>query len=416
MSKILIVARGGYGDIFPLLAIGAELRRRGHAVDVAAEAHHAAACADLALPLHAQGGDDVGDAADAATGWRAGLDATLAPEGLAAEVKRLQPLAADADLLLGNQLAYAGSIVRRLAGKPWVFCAASPLAIPSRHDPPLWPLVERMQRATSRMGLPQTPYLDLARATTRLLMRPQLRLQRQLGVGGRAHPRFEGMYSERLNLLATSPALLDAQSDWPANTLLTGFGWYEPRFLGDDALAASLRDFARSGPAPLVFTAGGGRRTSPGRFFEESIAAARYLGRRAIIVAGQKAREGLDVGRDIRLTGYLPYSRVFGLAEAVVHSGGIGTIGWTLREGVPSLLVPSDWDQHDNARRAERRGLARVLPMRSYSARAIATEIVTLLDDTGLRQRLAALAPSVAAEDGARVGPHALEAELAATS
>ncbi len=378
---------------------------------VAAERHHAAACADLGLPLHAL--DDAGAVAPDAGGWRARLDATLSPDGLRAEVERLRPLAAGADLLLGNQLAYAGAIVRRLLGKPWVFCAASPLALPSRHDPPLWPLVDGLQRATAAAGLPETPYLHLARAATRALMRPQLRLQARLGLPTRAHPRFEGMYSERLNLLATSPLLLDPQPDWPAHTVMTGFAWYEPRFLGDDAQAEALQAFAQAGPPPLVFTAGGGRRTRPGGFFEESIAAARRLGRRAIVVAGPRIRGGLAVADDVRLTGYLPYSRLFGLGAAVVHSGGIGTIGWALRAAAPSLLVPADWDQHDNARRAARRGFARVLPMARYTARAAAEELAVLLDDWAMRRRLEEAAPKVAAEDGAQLAADRIERCLA---
>ncbi len=407
MGKVLIIARGGYGDIFPLLAIGAALQRRGHAVAVAAEGHHAAACADLGLPLHILDGN--GAPAPDAGGWRARLDATLAPDGLRAEVERLLPLAAANDLLLGNQLAYAGAIVHRLLGKPWVFCAASPLAIPSRHDPPLWPVVDGLQRRTAALGWPETPYLHLARVATRVLMRSQLALQARLGLPTRAHPRFEGMYSERLNLLATSPLLLAPQPDWPAHTVVTGFGWYEPRFLGDDAEVASLQAFAQAGPPPLVVTAGGGRRTSPGRFFEQSIAAARYLGRRVIVVAGQRTRDGLAVADDVRLTGYLPYSRLFGLGAAVVHSGGIGTIGWALRAAAPSLLVPADWDQHDNARRAARHGFARVLPMACYTARAAAGELAALLDDRAMRQRLADAAPKVAAEDGARIAADRIE-------
>ncbi len=398
--------------MFPLLAIGAALQARGHRVAVAAEGHHAAACADLGLPLH--GLDQARTATPDASGWRARLDATLAPDGLRAEVDRLRPLAAEADLLVGNQLAYAGAIVRRLLGKPWVFCAASPLAIPSRFDPPLWPLVDALQRRTAALGWPETPYLHLARAATRVLMRSQLRLQARLGLPTRPHPRFEGMYSERLNLLATSPLLLDPQPDWPAPTVVTGFGWYEPRFLGDDAQVESLQAFAQAGEAPLVFTAGGGLRTSPGRFYEESIGAARRLGRRAIIVAGPRIREGLPaVADDVRLTGYLPYSRLFGLGAAVVHSGGIGTIGWALRAAAPSLLVPADWDQHDNARRAARRGFARELPMARYTAKAAAEALAALLDDHAMRQRLRDAAPTVAAEDGAAVAADRIERCLA---
>jgi hypothetical protein len=38
----------------------------------------------------------------------------------------------------------------------------------------------------------------------------------------------------------------------------------------------------------------------------------------------------------------------------VVHGGGVGTTAVALACGVAQIVVPSGWDQHDNARRAKR--------------------------------------------------------------
>ena len=417
MAEILIVGKGGFGDWFPLLAIGQALQQRGHRVRVAAEAHHASACAQAGLEFHAVGrGAEPApgrrESAGAAT--RAALQATLSPQGLAAEVQTLLPLAEGAELLLGNQLAYAGALVRRLLRKPWVFCAASPLAIPSRHDAPLWPYLHPVQRAAARLGLPQAGFVGMARLGTRVLMRPQAALRRELGLPAAGHPRFEAMYSEQLNLLPVSPLLAPRQADWPAHTRVVGYTWFEADFLGDEAQAQALREFAQAGTAPVVFALGGSLRVRPGSFYERAVQACRRLGRRAILVAGRQLHAGLPAGEDVALSGYLPYSRVFGLGAAVVHSGGIGAIGWGLRAGVPQLLVPAEWDQHDNARRAQRAGVAQVLVRRDWQARDLARALGELLEQQALRERCAQASQRLRAEDGAARACEAVEQVLAA--
>ena len=418
MAEILIVGKGGFGDVLPLLAVARELRRRGHGVRLAAEAHHAQACELAGVPFHALQAlpdPEHGRAGSAWSAARRALRETLSPASLAAEVQALLPLARDADLLMGNQLAYAGALAHRVLGKPWVFCAASPLAIPSRHDPPSWPYLQGLQRAAARLGLPQRWFIAPARAATRVLMRPQAAARRELGLAGRGHPRFEAMYSRQLNLLAASPLLAPPQPDWPVATRVTGFAWFEPEFLGDDAQWQRLREFAQAGSAPpLVFAPGGSLRTRPEEFLRQAAAACRQLGRRAILVAAPRFQQGLQLDGDIALTGYMPYSRLFALAGAVVHSAGIGTIGWGMRAGVPQLLLPTEWDQYDNARRAERAGVARALPAGAGDARELARALGELLDDKALAQRARDAAQRTAAEDGAAVACDALQALLAA--
>jgi UDP:flavonoid glycosyltransferase YjiC (YdhE family) len=72
-------------------------------------------------------------------------------------------------------------------------------------------------------------------------------------------------------------------------------------------------------------------------------------------------------------------------------------------------LVPSEWDQFDNARRAERAGLGRVMDIASYTGPNIATAIAMLENDAAVREGLMQIAPILAQEDGARVACDAVE-------
>ena len=50
----------------------------------------------------------------------------------------------------------------------------------------------------------------------------------------------------------------------------------------------------------------------------------------------------------------IPFGRLFPRAAAVVHHGGIGTSAQALKAGVPQLVMPMAFDQHDNADRLVR--------------------------------------------------------------
>ncbi len=416
MANILLVGQGGFGDLIPLFALAMALQQRGHCISIAAEGHHHAACATMGLRLSPLRGmtplQSDTDHTALAPSWRERLRATLAPEQMESELGQLLPLVRQADLVIGNQLAYSGALACRVVGRRWVFSAASPLVMPSRHDAPFWPYLYPWQKRVAHLGWSQRGFLPLARLGTRALMQPQLQLYRRLGVPLPGHPRFEGMYSAELNLLMTSPALAPAQPDWPQGTLATGFAWLDPPFLGGEDQEQAIVAFARAGSLPIVFAPGGSTRGDPGAFFEQSVAAAQLSGRRAIVVAAKKFHGRFAASDDLLVTGYFPYARLFRHAALVVHSAGIGALGWAARFAIPSLLVPSEWDQFDNARRAERAGLGRVLDIHNYTGAKIAAAINAVEADVRIATGLSHLAPILNAEDGARVACDAVDALL----
>src|SRR5262249_55566422 len=99
---------------------------------------------------------------------------------------------------------------------------------------------------------------------------------------------------------------------------------------------------------------------------------------------------------------YLPYSRVFSRAAAVVHQVGIGTLSMALRSGRPQLLMPAGFDQSDNAARAARLGLGRVLPFqRAHNHVRLVRELRTLLGDPTYARAAAEVTGKLRAVDSA---------------
>lgn len=136
-------------------------------------------------------------------------------------------------------------------------------------------------------------------------------------------------------------------------------------------------------------------------FWRHAIETALHLGRRAILLTGKPAKELGALPSTIAAFPYLPYSRVFPHAAAIVHSSGIGTLAQALASGRPQLIVPVAFDQPDNARRTVALGVARSVPFQKASANAMARELKALLETPAYAERGAAVGKSVRGEDGA---------------
>ncbi len=400
--------------MFPMFAVARELKRRGHAVRIAAEGHHRDALLPTGIELTAT---DAGAGGARGAGLFGKLQQglhLLVQSDIEAEYETVLGLAGDADLIVGNQLAYSGAIVRKVLKKPWVFCVPSPLAIPSYVSPPVFPYLGPAQAMLEARGWPQDGCIALAKGVSRLAMSANVRLQRRLGVFDGTNPRFEGMYSERLNLLLTSRFMAPALPDWPANTVVTGYAWFDPEHFRQEDKIARLRQFIAAGAPPVVFAPGGGLRKSPQAFIQESVRACASLKARAILVVADRFHAEIPQSDDVLVTGYAPYSELLDGAQAFVHSGGIGALGWAARFGVPSLVVPHEWDQFDNARRAERAGIARVLGERAYTGQNVARVLSGMIGDEALGKRTREVMSHIAQESGASVACAEIERVLAA--
>jgi len=146
-----------------------------------------------------------------------------------------------------------------------------------------------------------------------------------------------------------------------------------------------------------------------GDFWDKAVAAARALGRRAILLTGTRAALAAEPGTDVARFDYLPYSAVFPHAAAVVHQAGIGTLAQALAAGRPQLAVPVAFDQADNARRAAALGCAQVLPFRDFTADSAARALDALLSMSAAALRATAVGKDIRAEDAANVAADALE-------
>jgi len=402
-KRIVIATIGSLGDLHPCLALALELMRRGHQVTVATTPYYQPKVEALGINFRAIRPDwdpTNPDLIRKCENLKSGLEVLyrdiLLPE-LKGTYEDLLSAAKDADLMIAGEIVYAAPLVAEKLALRWVSAILSPLSFFSSFDPSVTvnaPALIHLRKAgpnAYRTGL------SLGRLAIRHWSNPVRRLRREQGLRPDCDPVFRDKFSPDLVLALFSRWLAQPQPDWPPQTLQSGFVYFDHGST-DATVSSRLSRFLSSKDAPIVFTQGSTAAHNPGHFYEVSEAAAKRLGRRAILL-GSKATPQSD-SPDLLVLPYVPYSQVFPHAAINVHQGGSGTTGEALRSGRPMLIVPYGWDQPDNAARIFRLGVGLNVARSHYSVNTAIAALKSILESARISARATEVGYQVAAEDG----------------
>ena len=417
--RVVLTTLGSHGDIHPFVAVALGLRRRGHEAIVATTAHYREKVEAAGLgfrPIRAFVGEGPTLGPELArrimhprrgTGF---IVRDLVLPMIRASYEDTLAAAEGADLLVAHPLTMATRLVAAVRGIPWASALLAPCHFLSPHDPPIIPLPrsDLLRALGPRFN---APLFRLLKRATGSWFGPLQRLRAELGLPPEVNPLFEGGHSPDLVLALFSGLLGAPQPDWPPQAVLTGFPFHDE----DDAgLDPDLARFLDDGPPPVVFTLGTAAVHDAGRFYDESAEAARRLGVRAVLLVGRDtSNRPATLPDGVAAFDYAPFAALFPRAAALVHQGGVGTTGQAMRAGRPMVVVPHAHDQPDNADRARRLGIARVIPRHRYAAPRVARELADLLRDPHPAERARAIAAQVRAERGVDLACDALETLLA---
>ncbi len=419
--RVVITTWGSLGDLYPYLAIGLGLKARGHEVIVGAAECYREKIEKRGLGFQAVRPDCtwlenpqlVRRAAHPRWGFFSAAQMVLT--ALRESYEDTLAAAHGADLVVSNTATLTARLVAEKRGIPWVSAMHVPTLFFSAYDPPLLPGFAGLSRTLRFLGPafwgPLGRYLVWA---TRWMARPLCRLRQEIGLppAPEVNPLVEG-YSPGLHLALFSKHLLDKQPDWPTQTLVTGFPWYDTD--ASTGLPPALAQFLDDGPPPIVFTLGTAVAADAGTFYESSARAARLLGYRAVLILKDPRNRPPLLPDGVAAIEYAPFAQLFPRAAAIVHHGGIGTTGLAMRSGRPMLVMPCAWDQPDNAERVARKGISRTISRYRYTPARAAAELRRLLNDPAYGRRAAEVGEQMRQEDGVQVACDALEGVLQAT-
>lgn len=420
-KRIVITAWGSFGDIHPYMAVALELKQRGHRPLIATSSVYRDKIEGAGIGFHPMrpdlpplGSKKAEEMIRRSTHMREGpryvLRDVLMAHARASYEDALAAVNAEggADLLITHTVPPIASLVAETTGLRWVSAVLAPITFFSAYDPPTIPQFQALRNLLKLHPAVARVILGLGKRSTLSWSEPLRELRRELGLPAGKNPFFEGQHSPTLVLALFSRVIAEVQPDYPPNTLITGFPFYDRR--DEQPPAPELLRFLEQGDQPIVFTLGSTAAWIGRDFYRTSIEAARRLKRRALLLVGDDSNlPGVELPDGIAAFDYAPHSLVMPRASVVVHQGGIGTTGQALRAGRPMLVVPFGQDQPDNARRCVELGVGRTLWRDHYTISRVVNELSELLENPAYREQAAKVGQQVRAEDGTNRACDAIE-------
>lgn len=416
--RIVLTTFGSFGDIHPYMALAMELQRRGHDVLIATSQLYRDKMENAGFaffpvrpniaPPQEQDQEMMEKIMDPKRGSKYLLNEILFPP-LREGYDDLLQAVDGADLLVTHPITFAGPLVAQKIGIRWVSSVLAPVSFFSAYDPPVPPFWQWM-RHLNLFG----PRFAAAffRQIKKLYKNERYdQFRAELGLPDRGSPVFEGQHSPTLILALFSNVFAQPQPDWPSQARVTGFAFYDGH--RELAMPGELSKFLDAGAPPIIFTLGSSAVWVARDFYRESIAAAKLLGRRAVLLIGDdRNRPNEFLPAEVIAVDYAPFQTLLPRGCAVVHPGGVGTTSQGLRAGVPTLIVPFAFDQPDNAAHAARLGVSRTLPRPKYRAARVASELDILLTKPEYASKASAVGRQIRNEDGAAAACDLIEEVL----
>ncbi|HEY7790714.1 MAG TPA: glycosyltransferase [Vicinamibacterales bacterium] len=406
----LLTPIGSAGDVYPFLEIGRALEARGHEVTVFASATFEAAAARAGVRLVPTWSAEEFDAFTKSPDlW----DATRGPRRVVEAVRDLlergyRQLAPYVEpgrtLLVGHTLALATRILEDAEHLPAVTIHLAPSVFRSAYQQPVLP----PYRALPRMPAPVARLLW--RAVDRFVIDPAIapavnRLRAEVGLPPVTRL-FKSWVHSPNSVLGLFPGwFAEPPSDWPPQLHLAGFVLSTDES-GDPGDA--LRAFLDAGPPPIAITPGSANRHAR-PFFSAAVAAARRLGRRAVLVTPYDEQVPAPLPHGMLHVVAAPFSTLFPRCAAIIHHGGIGTSAQGLAAGIPQIVSPFSFDQPDNASHLVRLGVGRVVIPSRFTAEIVASALSELFSSGRTAAACRQYADAVRASDALGVATRVIE-------
>lgn len=379
----LLVSAGTAGNMLPFIGLGAALKARGHDVTVIGSGACTGAIRSLGLGFAGlEEADEVQRLAesDAAAARKAGFLGSLVPRAVR-YMRRVYELIAERyvpgeTVVVSQGWLFGARIAQEKLGVPLATVHLQPLLFGSAYDVPGLP------RWVPRC-VPRLANAIVERSVDWALASAIDAFRRELGMRPAARPVMRWWRSPEL-VIGFFPEWYSApQPDWTGPTLLGGFPLFDAP---GTTVSSELEEFLANGEPPLVFSQAWLVHDAQ-EYYTTSVEVARRLGRRAVLLTSHPEQLPRSLPPSVRYFGFVPLGRLLPHAAAIVHHGGMGTIGQALAAGVPQLTAPSILDQFDNSRRLLRLGVSANMRSSAYRPDRVTRVLKALLNSPIVAER-----------------------------
>lgn len=418
--RVLILTAGSHGDVHPLLAVGRRAVELGHHVSFGVNAYFARDVERAGLSFVPLGRYvDISDVFTRAEQYHPWLAYEAAVRTIMEEV----PHAVDSlrgairehrpDVVISHHACFGARWMSEEQGVPIAMVTLSPLLWFNHRDP-----IAPLQRGPGRAGAWATR--NAGRVLQPVLAgiggRRLNRLRRTLGYEAERGVFRRDMLGGFVNLGLWSPAFRPGRPDDPPHARVAGFCFYDRGETSDRQLEPALERFVErcdaQGKPPIVFTLGTTAVHSPGAFYAMAADACRRLDWPGVLLVGKGQNRPDDLPDSVASAEYAPLSVLAPRASVIVHHGGVGTVGQTLRAGRPALVLPQSIDQPNNAARVVALGAGLMLHRSKLSTDRLVELLGRLLRERSFAERAGEIGAQIRSEDGPACAMQVVQREL----
>jgi sterol 3beta-glucosyltransferase len=389
--KICILTIGTRGDVQPYIALGLGLKAVGHDVTVATQEEFRALIESYGLKHDALRGDFIkvaqsnnGNPLQLMRQYIEMARNTLADEWASAR---------EAEVFIYNPAVMGSYDIAEKLGVPTFAAFPAPLYSPTREFPSpflpfknLGPFNKLSHKLFAKLGpaMYSRPIKEFRRDVLELPAAKSGELLKGKSV---------------TKLYAYSEFVVTRPADWDVSSVVTGYWFLDAP--GDWRPDPALVDFLQDGPPPIyigfgsMFMFGGAART------EVVLEALKLSRQRAVLASGQGGISSSKVPKNMFVIDAVPHDWLFPQTAAVVHHGGAGTTGASLRASKPTVICPFVGDQPFWGRRVEALGVGpSPIPRGKLTAERLAEAITTAVTDQAMQERAHSLGELIRSENG----------------
>ena len=267
------------------------------------------------------------------------------------EINRIWEAEGSPDLVIADFVAApAGMLADRLE-IPWITTIPSPVAIESRTTTPAYlggwkphqGIFYKWRDALGRQVIRLAKKVGFALVKKNLDTLEGFKLYREDGT--------EAIYSP-YSILALGMKELEFRDDFPSQLKWVGY-----RCLSFDRLPQEQKQYFTSSNKRVFVTSGTHLKCEKERMVEYAkLLSQEYPDYVFYVTLGDPS--GIEnppsmLSENLLIFDYLPYSDVLDQMDFAIHHAGAGIMMGCIDLGIPSLILPQDYDQFDNAVRAE---------------------------------------------------------------
>jgi UDP:flavonoid glycosyltransferase YjiC (YdhE family) len=385
--RIILFPVGSYGDVYPMLALGVELKKRGHEVIVCTYGYFKDTVKKSGLAFRMVGtSEEYLDTISSPDLWnpvksfihlfKKGGE-TIMREQFEAARQLNRP---GKTLIVSSYLATGARIANEKLNIPLVSVLYQPTALWSNYETPrLYGLAagHRVPKFIKRLQYLLFHIVFLGPTIVRGINT----FRKELGMSpiSKADP---WLLSEGCILNLFPEWFAARQPDWPKNVHYGGFPLWDG---GDvDPLGHEAEEFMENGEPPVIFTPGTANMHAE-KFFKIAADVCKKMGRRGLFLSRFPHQIPADLPEGVRHFKYAPLGRILSRSAAIVHHGGIGTTAQAMSCGTPQIIMPFSFDQFDNAYRVERLGTGTSLRQSDFSHENLQNALEKILEQDRYR-------------------------------